>query len=673
MADRERHLFQSPQTGIRGAILTGIPLPFLFAFIPDRAGNYGDWRFIVAAAAVVFFLLSVAFLVKAPVSGKVLGVLGCGLSYSAVFPALMFDPTSALLGTVSISWVCFTIVDYRALPQAASSRFRKTQLFQRALWAMRTLIVFSVLYHLMHYSDKGNAAIALGASGLIALLLFAHWVWKGSSVKSARLHGGFLVILLLILILSYCYQLLGVGALLVGAISYFWISRESGEHGEHVHWWDLLLDNPARVLLTTFLFLCFLGTILLSQPIASTGSPISMLDACFTSVSSVCVTGLIVLDTPHDFSMVGQLFILILIQLGGLGIMSIATLSLQALGRRLSLGQEKVFATIANTDQAHLQDALLLILKFTLICELIGAGILTGLFSNMGDSLSVAAWRGIFTAVSAFCNAGFALQTDSLMTYQSSPLILNTVAILIVLGGMSPATALAIPALVRKKRIPVESSIALWSTLILLATGTLFILLFEWDGVLAVFSIPDKLLNAWFQSATLRTAGFNSVDVGQVANPTLLMMLIFMFIGGNPGGTAGGIKTTTFAILIMTFWASIQNRKELIIQNRQIRPGTIFQAITILFAGGLVWLTILLMLDVTQSIPTKSLMFETSSAIGTVGLSTGATGALDSIGKIIVMIAMFTGRIGPITFFMLLSNSRPPSTLYCPKANINLT
>jgi trk system potassium uptake protein len=667
--NRQHHL---PQTGIRGAILTGIPLPFLFAFIPDPSNAYGEWRFIAAALAVVLLLLGVFYLVRAPIVGKVSGLSGCLLSYAAVFPALTVDPTSTLLVTVSIFWIGFTIIVYRAYPLNIPSDFAKTQLFQRTIWAMRTLIVFSILFQLMHYSNENGASIALGVSGVISLVLFSHWVWKCKSGRSAYLHLISSTGLLVVLLVSYHYKHLGAGTFLIGTGIYFWITRKHDHPEGRIRWWDLLLDNPARVLLSTFLFLCFLGAFLLAQPIAAGPSPVSVLDACFTSVSAVCVTGLVVLDTPGDFSSVGKIFILMLIQLGGLGIMSIATLSLQALGRRLSLGQEKVFAAIANTDQANLQLSLLMILKFTMICELIGTGILTYLFAKSGDPFLQALWRGLFTSVSAFCNAGFALQSDSLISYQSSPFILNTIALLIILGGMAPATALAIPQLIKRKRIPVAARIALFSTVILLVSGTFFILLFEWDGVLSSFSGPNKLLNAWFQSVTLRTAGFNSVDINNIANPTLLLMVIFMFIGGSPGGTAGGIKTTTFAILIMTFWNSINNRKELIYQNRHIHPNTIFQAITIFFAGALVWLIILLMLDVTQAIPTKALIFETASAIGTVGLSTGATHSLDAIGKIIVMVAMFTGRIGPITFFMLLSDSSSQTTQHCPKANINL-
>ena len=181
---------------------------------------------------------------------------------------------------------------------------------------------------------------------------------------------------------------------------------------------------------------------------------------------------------------------------------------------------------------------------------------------------------------------------------------------------------------------------------------------FEWDGVLAGLSFGDKIQNAWFQSVTLRTAGFNSVDIAKVASPTFLVMLGFMFIGGSPGGTAGGVKTTTVGILATTFWAKITNRNDVIIRNRRVRSGTIYQAITMVICGLIVWFIAVLMLEMTQQISMRDIVFEVTSAIGTVGLSTGATPLLDEIGKIIIMIAMFVGRIGPMTLFTLLSNDQ---------------
>ena len=252
-------------------------------------------------------------------------------------------------------------------------------------------------------------------------------------------------------------------------------------------------------------------------------------------------------------------------------------------------------------------------------------------------------------------------------------MVLHTVAVLIVLGGMAPATALLIPGWLMGRPVPVAARITLTTTAVLLISGTLLLLPFEWNGVLADLSVFHKIHNAWFQSVTLRTAGFNSIDFGALSNPSLLFMICFMFIGGSPGGTAGGVKTTTIGILAMTFWANIISRPEVIFHNRRIPFRTICRAVTIIGSGVVIWFITVLMLEVTQQIPVRDILFEATSAIGTVGLSTGATGRLDEIGKVIIMIAMFVGRIGPMTLFMLLSDTQPVGVSRCPDAKISLT
>lgn len=438
--------------------------------------------------------------------------------------------------------------------------------------------------------------------------------------------------------------------------------------------WEIFLNHPARLLVVTFLGLCAMGTLLLLLPVAAENRAVGFVDAAFTAVSAVCVTGLIVLDTPNDFTGYGQFFILILIQLGGLGIMGLTTVGLHAMGRRISLTHERVLASMADTNHKDLVQSLVTILKFTFAAEGVGAILLTIMFYAAGDTGSQAVWRGIFTAVSAFCNAGFALQSDSLMSWQASPAVLHVVALLIISGGMAPATTLVIPKWLAGRQVPIPARIALIASGALLVLGTVFILAFEWGGLLAGLSFLDKIQNAWFQSATLRTAGFNSLDIPGIANPTFLLMIAFMFIGGSPGGTAGGVKTTTVGILAMTFFANITNREEVILQNRRITAATISRAVTIVGSGLLLWFGVVLMLEVTQpQIPIRDLIFEATSALGTVGLSTGATGLLDEVGKIIIIIAMFCGRIGPVTLFMLLNDTQASSSSRCPDAKIFLT
>ena len=476
-----------------------------------------------------------------------------------------------------------------------------------------------------------------------------------------------------LLLISADREHTGAVALTIALLVIFLFSRSMPIQERREHWWETLLNHPARLLLSTFLFLCFLGTLFLIIPNAAKQGEIALVDAAFTSVSAVCVTGLIVLDTPVAFTFLGQALILLLIQLGGLGIMSIAAVALHVMGRRLSLRHERLLTSMADTDHKDLLNALIRILKFTVFAEGAGALVLAGLFLYSGDAFWQAAWRGLFTAVSAFCNAGFSLQSNSLIPYKNSPFVLHTVAALIIFGGMAPATSLLFPRWLTARRIPIAPRITLITTTVMLLSGMFFMLAFEWNGVLSGLSIADKIHNAWFQSATLRTAGFNTVDMAGVISPTFLVMVLFMFIGGSPGGTAGGVKTTTIGILAMTFWANITNRNSVIYKDRKVPSATIYRAITIVASVAVVWFAVVLMLEVTQQIPGRDIIFEVTSAIATVGLSTGATAKLDEIGKVIIMLAMFAGRIGPMTLFMLLSEDISVPVSRCPDAKITLT
>ncbi|NCC88690.1 MAG: potassium transporter TrkH, partial [Clostridia bacterium] len=260
-----------------------------------------------------------------------------------------------------------------------------------------------------------------------------------------------------------------------------------------------------------------------------------------------------------------------------------------------------------------------------------------------------------------------------LIAYNKKPFILYTISALIIFGGIAPATTFLIPKWIKGKKIPVSSYIPLTATSILLIAGTIFVLVFEWNGFLSEFNFLDKIHNAWFQSATLRTAGFNSVDLGSLSPPMLIIMIVFMFIGGSPGGTAGGIKTTAFALILISFAANIKGRKNIIIKARTIPQQSINKALTAIVSGAMLWFAIVIMLETTQSIGQSEILFEAASALGTVGLTTGATALLDEIGKIIIMAAMFTGRIGSVTLFMLLTEDTRKISLKWPEEKITIT
>ena len=657
--------------GIEGALMVLSPLPALFPIVgTDLLEN--RWQLAAALIAVIACLVCAFTLFRRPVVGKSFGIIASAGCYGSAGPYILNNPFIALTATVLLISAIFSLTDFHILYQIDRKSDHVSRCEQRAWWGTLMMPVAIVIYLILENSKSVISPFVISVSFIIAFILYVHWaIEKKSKIRILLAVTGFSLTGISFILIGFT----GIPSLalllsLVALIS-FPHQKESFEKKEH--WWEIMLSHPARLLLTSFLGLCVIGTFLLSLPASTHSGAIKLVDATFTSVSAVCVTGLIVLDTPNDFTGFGQFSILLLIQLGGLGIMSITTVALHVMGRRLSLKRKRVLKYMTGTDHKDLVRSFNTILKFTFIAEGIGATGLFFLFLAAGDSIGMAAWRGIFTAISAFCNAGFALQSDSLIPYQSNALILHTVAALIIFGGMAPATSLMVPKWISGKPTPILVRITLATTVILLVAGMMFILVFEWDGVLEALSIGDKIHNAWFQSVTLRTAGFNSVDIATIVSPTFLIMVAFMFIGGSPGGTAGGVKTSTIGILAMTFWANITNRIDIVTQNRRIHSSTIYRAITIIVSGMAVWFMVVLMLQTTQQISTRDLIFEVTSALGTVGLSIGATPLLDEVGKIIVIIAMFAGRIGPITLFMLLSEEKAVSASRCPEEKISLT
>lgn len=421
--------------------------------------------------------------------------------------------------------------------------------------------------------------------------------------------------------------------------------------------WSLgVLDHPARIVVATFLFLCAAGFVLLSLPVCSSGrEAIAWIDVAFTAVSAVCVTGLVTVDTAVAWSGAGQVVLLVLIQLGGLGIMTLSTAALRVLGLRLSVRHEEVVAGLySSRHRGHLFVALRRTLAVTFAAEAVATLVLTALFYREGDGLAEGLWRGLFTAVSAFCNAGFALQSDSLIPYQSSPAVLHTIAALIVVGGLSPAVIVALPRIARRAAVPLQVKIVLAATAVLLLSGFAAFAALEWRHSLAGASIADRLHNAWFQSVTFRTAGFNSVDLGQLQAATIPIALVLMFIGGAPGSTAGGIKVTTVWVLGATFTGALRGEPEASSFGRRIPHRVVYRAIAIAAIGAMLLAALMTAVLLTQEMATSRAVFEVISALGTVGLTLGGTAELDGLGKLLIMVAMFLGRIGPLTAFLVL-------------------
>jgi trk system potassium uptake protein TrkH len=461
-----------------------------------------------------------------------------------------------------------------------------------------------------------------------------------------------------------------VGAAALGLV---WFAVPRGTRDDERPW-AFVLDHPERLLVLTFAGLCILGTLLLSLP-QSSRNPIGLLDAAFTSVSAVCVTGLTVLDVGTRLSRFGQCALLLLIQVGGLGIMTLSTLVYTWVGRRMSLRHELAVQALLGPDgRGALSAATRRIVGFTATAEAIGTVLLTSAFLAHGEAFGSALFRGVFTAVSAFCNAGFALQADSLVGYADSPLVLHTVAALIVVGGMSPFTVLAVPDLLHPRGRPIrlQHLVPLSTTAVLLLVGTLTILAFEWKGTLAAMPWDERLHNAWFQSVTLRTAGFNSVDIAKLNAATLTFCLVMMFVGGSPGGTAGGIKTTTFALMVFGVVRAVRGQESIVLFKRKVSERSERRA-AVTFTLAIVFvLCAVIALQLTQSMAPQVAVFEVVSALGTVGLTMGGTSELDGVGQAIIMACMFLGRVGGLSLLMFLSTRQAAKRMGRPQEDVDV-
>jgi trk system potassium uptake protein TrkH len=433
---------------------------------------------------------------------------------------------------------------------------------------------------------------------------------------------------------------------------------------------DDLLHDPARLMIASFVLGGAAGALALTLPAAATGAPLAGVDALFTAFSAICVTGLAVRDTAGDFSGFGQAVILALIQIGGLGILTFSTGTMLLARRRLSLRHEDALASTVGADhRGEATAALRRVLGVTLAVEACAAVALSALFWRAGDAPGAAIWRGVFTAVSAFCNAGFALQADSLVGYAGDPLVLHTVALTIMLGGLGPAVVVALPWLGRRRLAPAVALALTTSAVLWVVPAVLFALL-EWSHALAPLAPLDRLHNAWFQAVTTRTAGFNSVGLDALQPATWTLIMVLMFIGGSPGSTAGGIKTTTAAVLALMTLAALRARAEPHAFGFRLGQRTLVRAAAVSVAGLASVAALVFALQLTQRLPLDALLFEAVSALATVGLSVGATAALDDVGKVLVTLAMLAGRVGPLSLFWVLVGVTERDAWRRPEAEI---
>jgi trk system potassium uptake protein len=434
--------------------------------------------------------------------------------------------------------------------------------------------------------------------------------------------------------------------------------------------WHILLDpvipntrtpiSSSIMVLMGFAGMIVIGALLLMLPVASrSGQLTSPIDAFFTATSATCVTGLVVLDTADYWSLFGQIVIIVLIQLGGFGFMTSATFFLLAFGRRIGL-REKVLISesIGITRLGGLVKLIWLMAGFTLLTEAVGAVCFYFMYSkvNQGD---VSIWHSIFQSISAFNNAGFDLSGNfqSLSAYRTDPPILLLTAFLIILGGIGFLVIVDIfRARGKSSRLSIDTKLVLVASGGLLLLGTAMILITEFrnPATLGNLTFPYQVLNAFFQSVTARTAGFNSIDIASLANYTIFFLVILMFIGGASGSTAGGIKVNTFGMLSATVFSTIKGKEHAGIFGREFSQSQINRALTVvLLALGFICLSLLL-LTLFENAKFLDLLFETVSAFGTVGLTRGITPNLTIAGRLIIIITMFVGRLGTFTIALAL-------------------
>jgi len=431
-----------------------------------------------------------------------------------------------------------------------------------------------------------------------------------------------------------------------------------------------------RVLMLGFGLIILTGTLLLCLPIASrTGEWSNPLNCLLTATSATCVTGLIAYDTFTHWTLFGQLVILTMIQIGGLGFMTLISMFALFLKKKISLRDRLLLMQSSGSMQLEgVQKLIRRILLGTLCFEGLGAAVLAIRFIPK-YGLWEGIYNSIFHSVSAFCNAGFDLMGkespfSSLSTYIDDPLVLITVMLLVVIGGLGFIVWSDIKHhRFRLKRYSLHSKIVLISTAVLLAGGTAFFFFSEGEAM-AGMSVGQRLLNAAFQSVTLRTAGFNTIDQMSLSGGGSVLSMIFMLIGGSPASTAGGVKTVTVAVVFITALSVARNRREVEVFKKQLPSTVIRQAFAVLMIYITVTFAAALLLSFTESAGLRSIFFEVCSAIGTVGLSMGLTTSLSSVGRIVITLLMYFGRIGGLSLAMAFSEERPAPPLQRPEENI---
>lgn len=455
--------------------------------------------------------------------------------------------------------------------------------------------------------------------------------------------------------------------------------------------------NPTITLIASFLALIIGGTLLLMLPKSAAGENIGFIDAMFTSTSATCVTGLIVKDTGTDFSLMGQVVILMLIQLGGLGIVVFGAVFALMLGQAFSVRESVAMQDLLSTRALNKLGVMIaFIFVVTVIFELAGAAAMLGMWDNIPQwtgSIQQKWFCSIFHSISAFCNAGFSLFGNSFIDYHKSWQLYGVICPLIILGGLGFGVLYDLFAAVIDRirrffkklfdrnaaifmeapmKLSLQTKVVLLVSTSLIIFGIIGILIFE-HCTGGGWETDDGVRGAFFQSVSARTAGFNTVDIGVLSPVTRFILIILMFIGGSPGSAAGGLKTVTLAVILMTAIATLRKRNEVEMFKRSVRLVIIGRAVTVMLLFLTVLITVVLLLSISErnsNFDLSQISFEAASALGTVGLTTGITPDLTTVGKIIIMLTMLVGRLGPLTLLAALTFNLKPAKYNYPEESL---
>ena len=422
-------------------------------------------------------------------------------------------------------------------------------------------------------------------------------------------------------------------------------------------------SSATQTICGSFLLVIAVGTLLLTLPISSRTGRLGVIDAMFTATSATCVTGLIVRDTWSQFSMFGQVIILMLIQVGGLGLVTLTSFFALAARRRMGFRDLRLLGESVSADGlSKATEVLKIVIKLAAAFEAVGIVLL--LFAFVPQFGAEGVWVSVFTAISAFCNAGFDLfgrfgAYSSLVPYVNNYYVQAVIMFMIMAGGLGFMVWVELAEYRKKRRLSLHAKVVLQFSVIFWVGGAVLLALLEWSNpkTMGGLSVPGKIMAALFQSVSTRTAGMNTIDLAACSPISKLLMSVLQFIGAAPGSTGGGVKVTTFAVLILTIRSVAQGRDDCVIGGHHIESKTVYRALTIIVIGAVAAFgsAVVVYYNTAETVSVIDCIFESCSAFGTVGLSVGVTGQLNTGAKLLYMACMFMGRVGPVSLAISLT------------------